>query len=335
MTSTTYKPDIVVVGASAGGVDALQRIVQGFPGDLTATVLIVLHIHAESRSLLAPLLARNSSVPVLAAEDGQPVKRGHIYVAQPDRHLTVEADHVRVTQGPAQNRHRPSIDVLFRSAAVHYGPRVIGVVLTGFLSDGTAGLQAIKDFGGISVVQDPATALIPSMPESALRNAEIDHVVPLEEIPKLITRLTSQTQTRPPMAKQLVELHRLEAEADLGRPVDLDKLAKPSSYLCPDCGGGLWEVNGAPTRFRCRVGHGYSLDQLTKSLDEQVESALWAAARSLEDRAALSRRLAEQWRERGADEVSRHFQRRGDESAEHASVLRLLLGVPAPCEAAD
>lgn len=334
MTSTPHTPDIVVIGASAGGVTALQRIVEALPGDLPATVLIVLHVQAESKSLLGPVLARTSALPVRTAVDGEPMKHSHVYVAPPDHHLTVEQGRVRVTHGPLQNRHRPSIDVLFRSAATGFGPRVIGVVLTGFLSDGTVGLQIIKDLGGTSIVQDPATALIPSMPESALRNVEVDFVVPLEEIPALIVQLTSRASPGRAIDQDLAHVHRFEAAADLGQVTDLEKVARPSSYICPDCGGGLWELRGATTRFRCRVGHGYSLDDLTKSQDEQVESALWAAARSLEDRAALSRRLADQWRDRDAEEVVEHFQRRSDESARHAAVLRGLLGVPAPDEAA-
>jgi two-component system chemotaxis response regulator CheB len=242
---------------------------------------------------------------------------------------------VRVTHGPLQNRHRPSIDVLFRSAATSYGPRVIGVVLTGFLSDGTVGLQIIKDMGGTSIVQDPATALVPSMPESALRNAQVDFVVPLEEIPALIVQLTSHPLRERPLDLERAEVHRIEAAADLGQVTDLAKVARPSSYMCPDCAGGLWELRGGPPRFRCRVGHGYSLEDLVQSQDKQVETALWAAARTLEDRAALSRQLADQWRERGAQNLVEHFQRRGDESARHAAVLRGLLGVPAPGEVAS
>jgi two-component system, chemotaxis family, protein-glutamate methylesterase/glutaminase len=323
MTSTPVRPDIVVIGASAGGVSALQRLVQALPGDLAATVLIVLHVPAESKSMLGPVLARASALPVSTPVDGEPMKQSHIYVAPPDQ------DRVRVTHGPLQNRHRPSIDVLFRSAATGYGTRVIGVVLTGFLSDGTVGLQSIKDLGGTSIVQDPATALIPSMPESALRNVKVDFVVPLEEIPLLIAQLTSRPSPTRAINQDSAHVHRLEAAADLGQVIDLEKVARPSSYICPDCVGGLWELRGGATRFRCGVGHGYSLDDLTKSQDEQVETALWAAARSLEDRAVLSRRLADQWRDRDAEDVVEHFQRRGEESARHAAVLRGLLGVPA------
>ena len=327
MNELSKHPDIIVIGASAGGVTALQRIIGALPHDLPAAVFAVLHISAESKGLLAPLLARQSAVPVETAVDGQPIRRGHVLIAPPDRHLTLDKDSVRVTLGPPQNRHRPSVDVLFRSAAIQHGPRVIGVVLTGFLYDGTAGLRAIKDYGGISVVQDPATADVPGMPESALRHVEVDHVVPLAQISQLLVRLTAGTQngTR---AMERANLHRFEAEADLGNVHDLEKHAKPSSFLCPDCGGGLWELREGTTRYRCRVGHGYTIDDLSESQDELVESALWAATRSLEDRAAISRRIAEEWRVRKAEQMAEHFERRGQESAEHATTLRKLLGVP-------
>ena len=329
MTNSADNPDIVVIGASAGGVTALQRIVQALPRDLPVSVFIVLHLHPESKSMLELVLARDSQLPVSTPVDGEPIKRAQIYVAPPNHHLTVERDRVRVTLGPLQNRHRPSIDVLFRSAAISFGPKVIGVVLTGFLSDGTAGLQAIKELGGISIVQDPASALIPDMPENALNNVEVDFVVPLEDIPTLIVQLTSAPQPERPVDPDQAHLHHFEAEADLGRVTDIAEVAKPSSYMCPDCGGGLWQLQGPTPRFRCRVGHGYTVDELTKCQDEQVENALWAAARTLEDRASLSRGLAEQWREKRAEDVAEHFQRRADESARHAEVLRGLLGVPA------
>lgn len=335
MNKPPSHPDIVVIGASAGGVSALQRIVTALPHDLPAAVFVVLHISADSKALLAPLLARNSALPVETAVDGAPIRRGRVLIAPPDRHLTLDENQVRVTLGPPQNRHRPSIDVLFRSAAVHHGARVIGVVLTGFLNDGTSGLEAIKDFGGVSVVQDPATADVPSMPESALRHVDVDHCVPLQQISQLIVRLTANTRVPGALSMDRVKLHRFEAEADLGDVQNLDKYAKPSSFLCPDCGGGLWELGEDGTRYRCRVGHGYTVEELAESQDQTVEAALWAAARSLEDRAALSRRLAEQWRDRNADEVAEHFQRRSDESSQHAATLRKLLGVPAATESAD
>jgi two-component system chemotaxis response regulator CheB len=300
---------------------------------MAAAVFIVLHVHAESKSLLAPVLARNTVLPVQSAVDGERVKHGHIYVAPPNHHLTVDDDHVRVTLGPLQNRHRPSIDVLFRSAASQYGPRVIGVVLTGFLSDGTAGLQAIKEAGGTCIVQDPSTALNPSMPESALRNVAVDHVVPLEQIGELLMRLSTRDNAPRHIDPERSELLRFEAQADLGNVGKIEKYAAPTSYRCPDCGGGLWEVNGTTSRFRCRVGHGYSLDVLAASHDAVVEEALWAATRSLEDRAELSRRLANQWRERSGGEVVEHFDRKAEESTRHAATLRALLGIPAANEA--
>lgn len=328
MTEQSHHPDIVVLGASAGGVSALTSIVQALPRNLPAAIFVVLHVHPASKSVLAPLLARTSGMKVETSVDGQPIEHGHIYIAPPDHHLTVEADTVRVTYGPLQNRHRPSIDVLFRSAAMAYGPRVIGVVLTGFLSDGTVGLAAIKDLGGISVVQDPKTAAYPDMPDSALRSVKVDHCVSLEEIPDLIVRLCARARPARTVDQDLLNAHRFESDADQGHVHDLDKFTKPSAFLCPDCGGALWELKAGMPRFRCRVGHSYSLTELTASQQAQVETALWAATHSLEDNAELNHRLAEQWRERDfSSELAEQFQRKGEKSEQHAATLRDLLGV--------
>jgi two-component system chemotaxis response regulator CheB len=283
--------------------------------------------------LLAQLLARQSAMAVANAVDGEAIRRGHVYVAPPDHHLTIDAEHVRVTRGPLQNRHRPSIDVLFRSAAMAHCERVIGVVLTGSLNDGSAGLKAIKDLGGTCVVQDPRSAEYPSMPKSALRTVEVDHCVALDQMAELLVRLSTDAHVHKSPDLQQVEVHRIETDADLGNVHELEKIAKPSSFVCPDCGGGLWELRGKEARYRCRVGHGYSVDDLVASQDAQVERALWAAARSLEDRAALSRSLAEQWRGRDADELVERFLKRSQESTQHASTLRDLLRVPKPSAA--
>jgi two-component system, chemotaxis family, protein-glutamate methylesterase/glutaminase len=317
--------DIVVIGASAGGVTALREIVQALPAGFPAAVFIVLHISRDTPSLLGEILGQVGTLPVRNAADGDPVQPGTIYVAERDHHLVLKDGRVRVLFGPKQDHHRPSIDVLFRSAAWQYGPRVIGVVLTGFLSDGTAGLHAIKQAGGVAVVQDPNTAMYRGMPESALRAVTVDYCVGLSEIPALLVHLTGPFKAEPAVARS--SALRLETEADLGNVGDLAQIAEPSSYLCPDCGGALWEVRSDELpRFRCRVGHGYSVESLLSSQQPYVERALWAAARSLEDRAALARRLADAWRERNAAAVVDHFARSADQSSEHASIIRSFLG---------
>ena len=188
--------DIIVIGASAGGVPALSEIVQALPRDLPAAVFVVLHIPSSGSSALGPILDRISPMPIRTAADRTPIEMGTVYVAPQDRHMTLEPEHVRVSYGPLQNHNRPSIDVLFRSAALSHGPHVIGVVLTGFLSDGAAGLLAIKQQGGLAVVQDPDSASFPDMPSNALRAVEVDHCVPLAQIASLLVQLTApQTPT--------------------------------------------------------------------------------------------------------------------------------------------
>lgn len=323
----TSARDIVVIGASAGGVTALAELVRRLPADFHASVFIVLHLSRDSPSMLSELLDQLGPLPVRTAEDGDPIAAGTVYVAPRDRHITLRDGRVRVTFGPRQDHHRPSVDVLFRSAALAYGPRVVGVVLTGFLSDGAAGLRAIKDAGGLAIVQDPRTAMYRSMPDSALRELEPDHCVALEEIPDLLVASTTPPghQEAPVLPRSL----QFEVEADLGQVGRLEAVANPSSYLCPDCGGSLWEMReGEPARFRCRVGHGHSLDSLLASQTPNVERALFAAMRSLEDNAALSRRLAEDWRNRKAENVVEHFSREAERSSEHAAVIRSMLGTP-------
>lgn len=330
-TSSNHPRDIIVIGASAGGVTALREIVEQLPASLPAAVFIVLHISREAPSLLGSLLDQLGPLTARTAEDGDPIEPGMIYVAPRDRHLTLtHHDRVRVSFGPPQDHHRPSIDVLFRSAAHCYGPRVIGVVLTGFLSDGAAGLRAIKDQGGIAIVQDPRSAEYSAMPENALRAVEADHCVPLAEIPQLLVQLSSSSQTKPSRAQAPGSPSlQFEADADLGDVGALETVADPSSFLCPDCGGSLWQMRGeGPPRFRCRVGHGHSIESLRSSQEPNVEQALWAAARSLEDHAALSRRLADSWRNRRAEDVVKHFMRAAERSSSHAAIIRSMLGTP-------
>lgn len=325
--------DIVVIGGSAGGIAALSELVQALPRSFPAAVFAVLHLSKGTPSVLGSVLDRISLLPVRTALDGAPIEPGTITVAPSNRHMTLDGERVRVAFGPLQNRSRPSIDVLFRSAALAYGPRVVGVVLTGFLSDGAEGLREIKQAGGLAVVQDPDTAPFPDMPLNALRATRVDHCVRLDALPALLVRLTSSVSDsdRPDVDPPAVQ--RFEADADLGNVHGIESVATPSSFLCPDCGGALWELNeGELPRYRCRVGHGYSAEALVAGQDVAVETALWAATRSLQDRAALYRRLAEAWREREAPAVLEHFEREAERSSTHATTLRSLLGVAASSE---
>lgn len=312
--------DIVVVGASAGGVEALRTIVRQLPRDLPAALLIAVHLAPTDRdSVLDEILNRVSMLPVSAPKRGEPISRGKIYVAPPNRHLVVEGERIELSNGPLHNGMRPSIDVLFRSAAFAYGPRVIGVVLTGMLGDGSEGLLAIKDQGGIALVQDPREASFSSMPAMALRRVDADHVVPLAQIPGLLVDLTrSGAASR---ARGADPVLRFEVEADRGKVIGLEKFAKPSSFICPDCGGGLWKL-GANGHYRCEVGHGHSLESLGEHQKRDLDRSLWAAIRTLEDRVKLSRELEQAWRDRGAADVAEHYAEEATIAHAHSQRLR-------------
>jgi two-component system chemotaxis response regulator CheB len=252
--------DIIVIGASAGGVEALVILVRALPPELPAAVFIVLHIPAESPNLLAGILKRSGPLDALEPVDGMPIELRHIYVAPPDRHMLIKLDKIRVVRGPSENRHRPAIDPLFRSAAQAYGPRVVGVILTGALDDGTAGLLAVKRRGGVAIVQDPKEALFPSMPSSALAHVQVDRISPLAGIGPLLAELANtevpleQVESVPRDIQKETAL----TEMDIAMMENQEHIGTPSTFSCPECGGILWELEeGGLLRFRCRVGHAF------------------------------------------------------------------------------
>jgi two-component system chemotaxis response regulator CheB len=319
--------DIVVVGASAGGVEAISALVAELPRDLRAAVLVVLHL-ARGRSVLPDILTRVGRLPATHPTDREPLRYGRIYVAPPDHHMVVEGSTIRIQHGPTENGVRPAVDPLFRSAARAFGPRVIGIVLTGSLDDGTAGLAAVREAGGVAVVQDPAEAFAPSMPRSALEFVGADHVLPLREIPLLVEALTRERA--PEAASNLSGPHLKPIESDLAEePIAVrsdDRPGHVSVYSCPECNGSLWEVDDAGIlRFRCRVGHTYSADSMLAAQTDSVDRALWAALRALEERAALTRRLADRARHRRHAGVASAFEQRAEAAAGHAAVVRDML----------
>lgn len=281
MRAATNKRDIVVIGASAGGVEAMRRLVTGLPRTFPAAVFVVIHLDPLFESRLHQLLSRPGGLSVTSARDGDPIRPRHMWLAPPDHHLLVRSGHVDVVRGPRENGHRPAVDALFRTAASAYGPRVIGVVMTGYLSCGTAGLLSIKARGGLAVVQDPQDAAAAAMPASALKHVAVDHVVPLRDMADLLQRLV-ETPAEPEEAPVSESLIQTEG-THLGHDVEL---------VCPSCQGKLTasEVQGYST-FRCHVGHAFSLQSLSLGQAEEVERALWASVRALEEAAALSHRL--------------------------------------------
>jgi two-component system, chemotaxis family, protein-glutamate methylesterase/glutaminase len=317
---------IVVVGASAGGVEALTDLTASLPGDLPAAVFVVLHLPATGTSALPEILRRHGPLPAAHVKDGEPIQPGRVYVAPPDHHVLLRTGHVHLSRGPRENGHRPAIDPLFRSAAREYATRVIGLVLSGALDDGTAGLLAIKSRGGTAVVQDPADALYPGMPGNALEQVQVDHVAAAASMGKLLARLITDQAVPPadpaPRAMQVeVEMEGFSLEAFEG-----NHPGRPSGFSCPDCNGVLWQIqDGGLERYRCRVGHAWSPESLLTQQSEALEAALWIALRSLEERAALARRLAEPARRRGHSITATRFEEQAAEAEHAARLVRDLL----------
>lgn len=322
---------IVVIGASAGGVEALIRLVQDLPADFPAPIAVVLHIPSDSPSMLAEILRRKGKLQAKTAEGTAPFEAGTIYVARPDHHLLVSRDGagltVQVARGPRENRHRPSVDPLFRSAALAAGRNAIGVILSGTMDDGTSGLIAVKQCGGIAVVQEPSDALYPGMPQSAIENADVDHIVPVAEMAKLLQRLVreprpARTAAAPPNLRLEVNVAKLDHDA---LHAD-ERPGQPSPYSCPDCGGVLWEIDdGEYVRFRCRVGHAFSPESMLGAQDELLEEALWSAVKTLEESARLSHRLAASERQRGNQWLVKRFEEKEKEARDQVEAIRRYL----------
>jgi two-component system chemotaxis response regulator CheB len=319
--------DIVVVGASAGGIEAVGQLVGGLQPDYSGTVFIVVHFPGSVTSTLPNILRRAGPLPARHACDGEAIEPGVIYVAPPDFHLLLENGVTRLTRGPKENGFRPAIDPLFRSAARSYGPRVVGVVLTGNLNDGTAGLRTIKQHGGLAAVQSLETALYQGMPRSAMEHVAVDYVLDPTEIPLLLNELALQPEPN-------LEIVSMSSD-DLSPPDAGDVLAAldrrtqpgvPSTMSCPECHGVLWEVKDEElVSFRCRVGHAYSDEALLVHQSENLEAALWTALRALEEHSALSRRLAGRASGRGHARSAASFTEQAMDAEHHASVIRRVL----------
>lgn len=304
--------DIVVIGGSAGSLQVLQSILPALPWNFPAAVFVVLHTSEDSPGLLPEILNRYSKLPVLYAVHGTEILPSRVYIAPAgQRHMLLDRGKVRLEPGPRENRSRPSIDALFRSASYAYGNQVIGVVLTGNLDDGSAGMLAIKNRGGTAIVQDPDEALAPSMPASVIEATTVDYILPSEKI-----------------GDKLVELAPTES-AEKVRTISMGEgsmSATGQTYDCPECGGVLEEAKeGGMLRFRCRVGHLYSPESLLADQTEAVEKALWAAIRSMEEQAEFSDRLADVSRQKKRPRLQHRFAEKANASRENAHILRDLL----------
>ena len=310
--------DIIVIGASVGGIEAVPRLIASLPADLPASVFVVQHTTPQGPDMLPNIIRRTSSLSVALTIDGETIRKGQVYVARPDHHLQLKGTRVRLSRGPRENFHRPSIDALFRTAAESYGPRVVGVVLTGNLDDGTAGLHAVKSLGGIAIVQDPKDAVAPSMPQSALRNVKVNHCLPLAKIGPLLVRLaTKRDITR---SKKV-----LSARKRFMRPKAMEKeFGLPTSFVCPECDGPLWETKpGRSLQFRCHEGHAYSPDSLLADHADGLERALWSVARTFDERASLLRRLGK--RKYHSETVGKNWGNTAKELEPKGELIRKLL----------
>lgn len=317
-----------MIGASAGGLPALKVIISGLPKDLPAAVLVVLHVSATSPALLADILQRVSPLPVGYARDSEPIRRGRVYIAPPDQHMLVSGDALRLSRGPKENHCRPALDPLFRSAARACASRVIGVILTGMLDDGTAGLWAVKERGGTAVVQDPSEAQFPSMPQSAIRYVKVDHVCRVAEMAQLITRLTMEPilPTEVGVMSRQLEIEDNIAKGNSALQHGILELGSPSLYTCPECHGALLALKGVEIpRFRCHTGHSYTLSSLLSEVTSFVEDNVWNAVRALNESVLLLRHMARHLRDHGHSGEAEAFEARATEEEKRAKVLATLV----------
>jgi two-component system chemotaxis response regulator CheB len=319
--------DIVVVGASAGGMDALQKLVAVLPKDLPAALFVVWHLSPGVRSVLPNVLSRSGPLPAQHPNDGDPIEPGRIYIAPPDHHMLVERDYIRVTKGPKENRFRPAVDPLFRSAAYVFGARTVGVVLSGALDDGTAGLWTIKLRGGTTVVQDPADAMHRSMPLNALQNVSIDHKLPAGKIGELILTLSRQ-RAGPDVIIPEHERQKLEREIQIAGEAEaleqrMDTFGELTSFTCPECRGVLTMLHdGKLVRFRCHTGHAYSANSLLSGATEQAEDRLWDAVRAIDEAVLLLTKLGEENVKAGNTRIAEQCFDKAREAHDRAAPIR-------------
>ena len=315
--------DIVVIGASLGGIEALTGLVQQLPADFAASILVVQHTSEHSPAVLAQILTNRGPLQAINAEDGIQPRHGRIYVAPPDRHLLLTEGGIRVVFGPRENRSRPAIDPLFRTAAANYRSRVVGVVLTGLLSDGAAGLGAVERCGGLALVQEPGSAAFPDMPRHALAATKAARQVALPELGQLLAKLVREQAPEPPPVPEAIRIEVQLTERAMKSDNWHEVPSTSTDFTCPECSGAIRKVddNGV-TRFRCRVGHAYTGDDLMAAKNDRVEEALWVALQTLQERAQMLEVMAGDDRGRGWERSAGTLEVRAKEAHGHAEQLR-------------
>jgi two-component system chemotaxis response regulator CheB len=318
---------IITVGASAGGVESLRALVGSLPVGLDAAIFVVLHISPNFVSNLPAILSSAGKLPAVHPEDGEEIRSGHIYVAPPDHHLLIDANSVLVTRGPKENRNRPSVDALFRSAAYNHGAKVVGIVLSGALEDGTSGLWSIKRMGGVTIVQDSREAAFDSMPASALSEVEIDHCLSVHQIGPLLMKIANQPQPET-VPDPIEDRNRMAVEVSVA--IDGDAFKKGimncgelTPFTCPECNGVLVKLReGKIDRFRCHTGHAYSSSALLSGVMEKIDQSYWDAMRSLEEAAMLLEHTGKSLAEAGQADAGTLFLEQARDTADQARMLR-------------
>jgi two-component system chemotaxis response regulator CheB len=318
---------IVVIGASAGGQEAICKLIAQLPGNLNAAIFIVMHISRHGlENFLVQRLQKCTVLPCSSAVDGQSIERGHIYIGPPDHHLIVTSGFMHLRKGPQENRWRPSIDVLFRSAAVYYNSRAIGIILTGLLYDGTSGMQAIKSSGGTCIVQDPREADYPDMPQSVLENTMVDYILPVTRISEAIEEIITGKTISGIEVPESIKAEAALIERSVTNIEDTDNLGNHTVYTCPDCGGSLWEIKeGEQTRYRCHIGHAYSEKDLLKKKFESINDTLWVALRMMEERKNLLNKISRQDQTKNLHMLAKLHTERARELEVHINNLKELL----------
>jgi two-component system chemotaxis response regulator CheB len=320
--------DIVVIGASAGGIEALLTLTRELPRDLPAALFVVVHVPPYTISRLPELLSRAGPLPAAHAVDGDLIEPGCIFIAPPNQHLLVRPGRVELWRGPRENHARPAVDPLFRTAARAYGRRVIGIVLSGALYDGSLGLMAIATRGGIAIVQDPDEAAVDSMPRHALRLVAADYVLPVAEIAGVLNDLTREPLAAEGEMLMVDDEERLEAAVavDFVEQAGDQRVEEMTLYTCPDCGGTLWQAGaGSTLRFRCHVGHAYGPEMLYYQKAEELEAALWSSLRLLKEKATLRRQLATRGQALGNGDLLASIEEQAQRDEQHAMVIHELL----------
>ncbi len=321
------KRNILVIGASAGGFEVIKQIVQALPADLDASIFIVWHIAPEVRGILPDVINAIGTIPAKHAEDNEVIAGNMIYVAPPDHHLVLEKGLIRITRGPRENRFRPAVDPLFRSAAMAYGPRVVGIILSGALDDGTAGLKNVKKHGGIAIVQDPADASVAGMPASAVRNVAVDHIIPASGIADLLIYYASTTATAAEKHK-VHESERLTHEIaiamdDKTNALQLFESGVLTPFTCPECHGVLASIREDNlVRFRCHTGHSFTGDSLLAELSDNIEATLWTAIRSVQESEMLLNAIGDHYAHLNDAQLAAAYFRKAKEASSRVQLLR-------------